>query len=38
MKKSNHFEDLGTDNIEMDVKEIGWDGVNFIYFPHGKDK
>jgi hypothetical protein len=32
-KDKNHLEDLGTDkriNIKLDIKEIWWDGVNWI--------
>jgi hypothetical protein len=31
----NHFKDLGVDgdNIQMDLKEIEWDGVYWIYQP-----
>jgi hypothetical protein len=26
------------DDIEMDLKEIGWDGVDWIYVAEGRDK
>jgi hypothetical protein len=25
------------DNIKMDLREIGWDGMNWIYLPHNRD-
>jgi hypothetical protein len=34
LKESDHSEDLGTDwedNIRMDLKEVGWEGVDWIH-------
>jgi hypothetical protein len=38
LKKRYYLEDLGADNIEIDLKEIGWEGVDLIYFRQDRDQ
>jgi hypothetical protein len=37
LKGRNHSEDIGVDgnNIKMDLSEVGWKGVGFIWFRMG---
>jgi hypothetical protein len=40
MKQRDRLEDLGVDvdNIKMDLKEIGWDGVHWVFLSQDSDK
>jgi hypothetical protein len=31
LKERDHMEDLGIDERTMDLKEVGWEGMNLIY-------
>jgi hypothetical protein len=38
-EKKNHLEDLGVDvNIRMDLREIGWKGVEWIHLAQDRDQ
>jgi hypothetical protein len=40
MKQRDRLEDLGVDvdNIKMDQKEVGWDGVHWVFLTQDNDK
>ena len=40
MKQRDRLEDLGVDvdNIKMDLKEVGWDGMPWIFLTQDSDK
>jgi hypothetical protein len=39
LKEGDHWENLGTneDNIKMNLKEIGWEGVDWIHLAQDWD-
>ena len=41
LKERHHLDDLGVDredNIRIDVKDIGWKGLDWIHLPLNVDK
>jgi hypothetical protein len=40
LKETNHSEDLDIDgdNIRMDLKEIGWEGVDWMHLSQDRDQ
>jgi hypothetical protein len=37
-KERDYWEDQWVDNIKMDVREIGWDGVDWINIAQDRDQ
>jgi hypothetical protein len=37
-KERDHLEDQGVDWIRMDLREIGWGSVEWIYLAQGRDR
>jgi hypothetical protein len=37
LKGRDHLEELREDNIRMNLREIGWEGVEWIYLAHGRE-
>jgi len=40
LKRRNHSEDLGIDgdNIRMDLRKMGWEGVDWIHLAQDRDQ
>jgi hypothetical protein len=37
-KERDHWEDHWVDNIKMDLRETGWDGMDWIYLAQDRDQ
>jgi len=38
MKERDHLQELGIDNIKLDIQEVGWVGTDWIYLAQNRDK
>jgi hypothetical protein len=37
MKERDHLEELGIDNIKLDIQEVGWVGMDWIDLAQNRD-
>jgi alpha-glucosidase (family GH31 glycosyl hydrolase) len=38
LKEKDHLEDQGIDGIKLDLREIGWGGVEWIHLAQDRDR